>query len=265
MLIVLPFCRLDLKLALSLAKYLQHLGPYKQHELMLVCRPEIKENIEELEKLIGDQFSKVSTLTPNCSDGWPQGSNRMFQIIADHIWRNVDCTCWYMFEPDNTPIKPGWLNTLQEEYTRAARPFMGVVHATYWKRKDGTFFQDGTHMNGSGIYPKNAPLYSKLFSTIKDTHLPWDVYWQWDIVKYASNTNLIQLDWRSYNYRRDKKSGEIVGDRAPGILPTHIAQPRLRPDAVLHHGCKDGTIMQIMRGFFSARKEDAVEEEPVTT
>ena len=114
MLIVFPFCKLDYKLAISLAKYLQYLGPYKQHELMLCCRPEIKDQIEVIEKLIGDQFSKVLTLTPNCRDGWPQGSNTMFHIIAEHIARNVDCPCWYMFEPDNTPIKPGWANTLAE-------------------------------------------------------------------------------------------------------------------------------------------------------
>jgi hypothetical protein len=262
MLIVLPFCKLDYKLAVSLAKYLQHLGPYKQHELMLVCRPDIKDHLEELEKLIGDQFGRVLTLTPNCADGWPQGSNIMFHMIADYISRSVDCPCWYMFEPDNTPIKPGWANTLQEEYTRAARPFMGVVHATFWKRKDGTFYQDGTHMNGSGIYPKNTPAYSRLFSTIPHTGLPWDVYWQWEIVKYAANTNYMQLDWRSFNFRRDKKSGEIVGDRAPGILPAHLPAPRLRPDAVVHHGCKDGSIMQIMRGFLTARKEEITEEAP---
>jgi hypothetical protein len=261
MLIVFPFSKVDYKLALSLAKYLQYLGPYKQHDLMLCCRPNVKEHLEEIETLIGGEFAKVLTITPSCPDGWPQGANSMFQIISDHIWKNVDCSCWYMFEPDNTPIKPGWANTLAEEYIRSARPFMGVVQATYWRRKDGTFHQDGTHMNGSGIYPKDAPRYSMLFSTIKDTHLPWDVYWQWDITKYASNTNLMQLDWRSFNFRRDKKSGEIIGDRAPGLVPTSFGVPRLRPDAVIHHGCKDGSLMQIMRGFFTARKEDVKQEE----
>lgn len=258
MLLVLPFCQVDYKLALALAKYLQYLGPYKQHELMLVCPTNVSDHLEEIQAAIGDQFARVLTFMPRVyQDGWPAGPNTMFYSIAHHVAMNVDCRCWYMYEPDNTPIKPGWLNTLALEYDRTNRPFMGVIHKTFWKRKDDSFYQDGSHLTGSSIYPKETPRYSRLFRTIPHSQLPWDVYWQWDVIKYAASTNLIHHEWRSFNYRRDKKTGEIIGDRKPGLLPADINTPiPLRPDAVTHHGCKDGTLMQIMRGFFTARKED---------
>ena len=266
MLLVLPFSQVDYRLALALAKYLQYLGPYKQHELLLVCPANVSEHLEEMQKLIGDQFARVSTLIPKVhKDGWPVGPNSMFHSIAYHIASNVDCPCWYMFEPDNTPIKPSWLNTLASEYNRTARPFLGVIHPTYYRRQDGTFYQDGAHLTGSSIYPKNAPQFSRLFRTIPHANIPWDVYWQWEIIKYAGSTNLIHHEWRSFNWHRDKKSGEIVGERKGGTLPPDINTPLpLRPDAVVHHGCKDGTIMNIMRGFFTSRAKESEEQLSLT-
>lgn len=141
---------------------------------------------------------------------------------------------------------------------------MGVIHPTYYRRRnpDGTverFIQDHAHLVGTSIYPRNAPQFSKLFPTIPYTDKPWDVYWQWDVIKYASSTNLIQHEWRSYRYRRDKKTGEIKGERAADVLP-YEPKP-IAPDAAVHHGCKDGSLISVMRELFASR-EEPVESEP---
>jgi hypothetical protein len=167
MLLVFPFCRTDAKLAIALAKYFQYLGPYKQHDILLACPDNAADKLEEIQEAFGEQFAKVYTFHPKIyQDGWPVGPNCMFHAITNHVAQSINCKCWYMYEPDNTPIKPGWLNTLAVEYDRTARPFMGVIHATYWKRRDGSFYQDGSHLTGSSIYPKDAPRYSTLFRTI---------------------------------------------------------------------------------------------------
>jgi hypothetical protein len=256
MLLVLPFCQTDYKLAVSLAKYLQYLGPYKQHDLLLACPGNLSDQLDEIQSSIGDQFARVSTYTLKSNGAWPQGANNMFHSIAYHILTKIDCKCWYLYEPDCTPIKPGWLNTLASEYERTHRPFMGCVQPTYWKRKDGTFYQDGVNLAGSAIYPRDVSAYSSLFKSIPYTKHPWNVYWQWNISPNAVNTNLIHNEWRSFGYRRDKKSGEIVSERVDGTLPPELNTPiPLRPDAVTHHGCKDGSLMQILRGIFTAQKE----------
>jgi len=257
MLLVIPFCQVDHKLALALAKYLQYLGPYKQHELMLACPEHISDKVEEIETAIGDQFARTHIFFPKgYREGWPTGCNTMFSGIAYHIANSIDCKCWYMYEPDNTPIKPGWLNSLEVEYARGGRPFFGVIHPTHWRRKDGSWYQDGVHLVGTSIYPKEAPRYSNLFPTIQHSGYPFDVYWQWDIVKHATSTNLIQHDWRTVDFARDKKSGEIVGHRDSKEMPLDYKGPvTLRPDAVTHHGCKDGSRMQIMRGMFISRTQ----------
>jgi hypothetical protein len=258
-LLVLPFNILDAKMMLTLAKYMEFVGPYKSHEVLLAAPKDCEEHLNEIREVIGDQFSKVHThYLINHKNGWPVGCNMMFSAVSYHVFTSIPCKCWYMFEADNTPIKPNWLNTISDEYDRLGRPFMGVIHPSYWRRGMGTsedrFVQDGTHLVGTSIYPQDAPRYSKLYKSIPFQRIPWDVYWQWDIVKHASNTNLIHHEWRTIRYKRDKKTGEINGERVPpGSLPY---EPRpLRPEAVVHHGCKDGSLMHIMRGLFSSRIE----------
>lgn len=256
MLLVIPFCQADYKLALSLAKYLQYLGPYKQHDLLLACPGNLSTQLDEMQSAIADQFARVHVFTTKSNGAWPQGANAMFHAIAHHVSSRIDCKSWYLYEPDCTPIKPGWLNSLAVEYDRTNRPFMGCIQPTYWKRKDDSFYQDGSNLAGSAIYPKNVSDFSSLFKTIPYASQPWSIYWQWNIIPNAVNTNLIHHEWRSFNYRRDKKSGEIVSDRVEGTLPPEINTPiPLRPDAVTHHGCKDGSLMQIMRGMFTAQKQ----------
>jgi hypothetical protein len=267
-LLVLPFSALDARLALSLAKYLEHVGPYKSHEVLIATPKDCEAAANEIREVIGDQFSKVYThFVNNHRDGWPIGCNLMFHDISYHIWTEVPCKAWYMFEPDNTPIKPNWLNTLSDEYDRVARPFMGVIHPSYWLRGRGTsqerFIQDGTHLIGTSIYPQNAPQYSTLWKSIPHATVPWDVYWQWEIVKHAAGTNLIDHQWRTIRYKRDKKTGEIKGERTPGSTLPYEPYP-LRPDAVVHHGCKDLSLMNIMRGFFASRERWAeTKAEPI--
>jgi hypothetical protein len=259
MLLVLPFSDQDGRLALSQAKYLEFVGPYKSHELMIAAPADCEEQVNEVQKAVGNEFARVHLhYITGPKAPWPTGPNRSFHSIAHHIWQNVPCEGWYFFEPDNTPLKPNWLSTLDYEYRRSGRPFMGVLHPTYYRRRnpDGSlerFIQDGVHLVGTSIYPQDAPRYSKLFATIPYAASPWDVYWQWDIIKYASGTNLIQHEWRSYHYRRDKKTGEIKGEREADVLP-YEPKP-LAPDAVVHHGCKDGSLLNIMRGLITSREQ----------
>ena len=257
MLLVLPFTSLDSRLMLTLAKYLEFVGPYKSHEVLLVAPKDCEEILNEIREVIGDQFSKVYThFLTNHRDGWPVGCNMMFHSVAYHIMNTIQCKNWYFFEADNTPIKPNWMNTLSDEYDRVGRPFMGVIHGSFWRRGQGTpddrFIQDGSHLIGTSIYPQNAPAYSKLYKSIPYARIPWDVYWQWEIIKHAAGTSLIHHEWRTVKYKKNKTTGEIKGERVPpGALPY---EPRpIPPDAVVVHGCKDGSLMQIMRGFFSSR------------
>lgn len=253
MLLTFPFSNVDAKLAVSLAKYLELVGPYKSHDLLIVTPTECENYANEVLEAAGDQFAKTSVhFLKNHRDGWPGGANRMFFAAMMHVWREVPCECWYFFEPDNTPVKPNWINTLYDEYRRVQRPFLGVINPTHFRRKDETFFQEGTHLVGTAIYPKETPRYSKLYKTIPLADRPFDVYWQWEITKHAAGTILLQHEWRSWKYSRDKNTGEIIGERHPsGKLP-YAVKP-LMPDTVVHHGCKDGSLMAVMREVIEQR------------
>jgi hypothetical protein len=258
MLLVLPFTGSDAKLALMQAKFFEYVGPYKAHEVLLLNPPIVDSFRDQIQEALGDQFARIHLHNVgNLRPGWPGGCNQMFHTAAYHIAHKIDCDCWYFFEADNTPLKPNWINTLSDEYKRSGRPFMGVIHPTYWihgAAQNRQFVQDGVHLVGTSIYPKNVIKYSRLFKTVPQARTPWDVYWQWEIVKHSVSTNLMQHEWRTIRYKRDKKSGEIVGERTPGNELAYDPKP-VSPDAVVHHGCKDGTLMHIMRGFFSSRSK----------
>lgn len=272
MLLVFPFNSQDVRLAITLAKYLEFVGPYKSHELLIAAPNDCEAYVQEIQEVVGDQFARVYTHYTTGRTGWPAGPNGMFHSIAYYIANSqLDCDCWYYFEPDNTPLKPNWINTLADEYRRVQRPFLGVIHPSYWRRRNQEgvlerFIQDGSHLVGTSIYPKDAPRYSKLFKTIPYANTPWDVYWQWDIIKFAASTSLIHHEWRSFKYRRDKKTGEIKGERAPGGELPYEPKP-VSPDAVVHHGCKDGSLLHLMRGFITSRgmpiEGEVVPAEPV--
>lgn len=257
MLIVLPFCKYDYDLAIALADYMTLLGPYKQHELLLVCAPEFSVHLNKIEASVGDQFAKVSVLMPtNLKHGWPIGPNTIFFTIAHHVLRTSSWPFWYMFEPDNTPLKVGWADALAAEYVQSKKLFVGVIHPTMWQRKNGSFFQHGSHLSGSCLYSKNTPNLIRLFKAVPMISHPWDVYLQWEIVPKAMHTTLIHHEWKSFNWHRDEVTGEIVGERPPNTLPPGMNTPKpLRADAVVHHGCKDGSLMNLMRASFTARKE----------
>lgn len=258
MLLVLPFTSLDAKLALMQAKYLEYVGPYKAHEVLLLNPPVVDSFRDQIQEVLGEQFARIHIHSvSNLRPGWPAGCNQMFHTAAYHIANKIDCDGWYFFEADNTPLKPNWLNAIADEYKRSGRPFFGSMHPTYWvhgKGADKQLVQDGVHLVGTSVYPRDSMRYSKLFKTIIHAKVPWDVYWQWEIVRHTAATNLMQHEWRTIKYKRDKKSGEIVGERAPGNELNYPPKP-VSPDAVVHHGCKDASLMHIMRGFFASRSK----------
>jgi hypothetical protein len=259
MLLVLPFTSMDAKLALTQVKYLEYVGPYKAHEVLLLNPPSVNGFRDQIREALGEQFSRIHTHdVGNLRPGWPSGCNQMFHTAAFHVANKIECDCWYFFEADNTPLKPNWLNTLSDEYKRSGRPFLGVLHPTYWVHGNNTpnrqLVQDGVHLVGTSIYPRNVMKYSKLFKTVLQAKIPWDVYLQWELIKHSAATNLMQHEWRTIRYKRDKKSGEICGERTPGNEIGFDPRP-VSPDAVVHHGCKDGSLMHIMRGFFSSRSK----------
>ena len=102
-------------------------------------------------------------------------------------------------------------------------------------------FEDGKHLVGTGIYPYNLSKYTTLHKFLNEW--PWDVFMQWDIAPKAHHTELIQHLWISCNAR--KQGNSIVTSPVKGYEDRSLAG-EIRPDAVVVHGLKDASLINIL-------------------
>lgn len=253
MLLTYAFSKHDYDAALRLAKFFKYVGPFDQHELLLPSTDDMISVRDQIEELIGPMFSRVHLLTLSpLKEGWPQGPNTMFYQIAMHIFNNMPGDSgWYFFEAgDSVPLHPGWLDELEAEYKRMNRPVMGAFHPTFWNKDGDPVNSFGIHVVGTAIYPRKLPAYVPIFNTINVApQMAFDCVMQWYLVPHLSHeTSLIQHQWSTANYAKGK-DGRVIGEktgRRPVYLDKYI-EP-VRWDAAVHHGCKDDSLLHIVRG-----------------
>ncbi len=263
MLLCIPISESDKHLLDGFIACLQKFGPYNNHQLLVVGSPNVSTEIQDTELILRDLFASSSSLVfkKNYTTGWPHACNSYFFNTAAHVEFELKpdpSVPWYYFELDNTPTKQGWLDELQADYIAArladgTKAFMGVRQQTLVadlstnQLKSGT----GSHMVGTGMYPIYLSKHSLLIKSIWNVpNIPWDVYMQWEIDNprnsKLTHTDKIQHNWGTANYRQD--GAKIVCDSTKD-LPLGIAfNEPIRKEAVVVHGCKDGSFAKILLG-----------------
>lgn len=220
-------------------------GPYHHHDLLVVGTEENALAVNKIREALVPLFRKADLkIFPGGVKGWPLGPNFYWRSTILHLYeRTGDIGMpWYWFELDNTPLKPGWLDTLQKEYGMTQSVFMGPKHATYMRDSDNKLVVQGHHMCGTAIYPGNFLEYSTLWRT--DGGVAFDVWIQWEVLPHLHETPLMQHNWKTRNYRL--KSGVIISDNFEMPHPDLHTNKPLAPDAVVCHGCKDGSLARII-------------------
>ena len=252
MLLVFPVSKADHDLAVKLAGWMAELGGVHGHPILLAYAPSCPEpSREALVSLLSrctERFHQVK-LPVFAEVGWPGSPNLMFKSTALYVERAPEFARergWYFFEPDCTPTAPGWLDALAEEYRKCGTPFFGVRHHTRLTNAQGVERIDGDHMVGTGIYPIRLSDYFKLHRFLGTDTKPFDVFLQWAVQKAGlTHTELIQHNWGSRLYERS--GGKIICKPLPGKDLVSIFDP-VRDNAVVVHGCKDGTLIDVLRG-----------------
>lgn len=156
-------------------------------------------------------------------DTWPWNKNAAFQEVARHIFEAVRAgrmahKSWLWFEPDCTPLKKGWMATLAKAHLDGGKPFSGHVYAV-------------GYMACVGIYPWNFLELSPERGMLCRQG-PWDQCAAAD-VNYAGVTPINHL-------LQDVPTGS---DGFPPTFPDKESLALLKPDAVLFHKCKDGSLI----------------------
>lgn len=228
MIVVLPYCSKDLGLAIKLLDWIGTLdGGNKNPEVLLVSSQPVKPNEDEMVIASAKKgFNSVLMVKQPVADerGWPQSANALFRLAAEAMKQQRQP--WLWLEPDATPTKAGWFRALDQEYARAKKPFMGAFH-----------HRPIPHLNGVAVYPYDiwrvAPAMIRMNPQAFDCVSPHDCQ---AILKQSHVTPLIQHEWSPHGFELDSPARRF-DKRLDG----------LRPDALIYHRCKDGSLIDCLR------------------
>ena len=176
-------------------------------------------------------FKAVNIVGAPTETGWPKGPNALFLKAAEAA--RMIGSHWLFLEPDAVPLCPGWLDKIEAEYWLNNRPYMGAIVDCDDPRLPSR------HFTGVGVYPAAA------FNTLKGIIAPrmgeaFDITTAAAVVPHAVNSTLFQHLWGEYG--KPPSFGPV------GLPGTNLFDLKyLRPEAVLFHRNKDGTLIDLLR------------------
>lgn len=238
----------------ALAQWIRRLGGVENHDCLIVHPTTTDADGIEEPLRQAFRYVEVMTYTPQL-EGWPQGPNELHARTAFALALHKKITGpWLFLEADCLPTTSHWLNQIASTHQRSGRPMLGTLNDSI----DSEGRMVGRHVIGVAVYPQDfariVPLVKNIITTSAeyakeakrtgDPKLgapPFDCYYGPYTVEMTHVSPLIQHLWCSENYR--EQDGQIVCDfRKPNRYP-----PVVNPDAVLIHGCKDGSLLQILQ------------------
>jgi FkbM family methyltransferase len=231
MITTLGYCLRDQEITLELARWIQELGGCPSHELFLIHDRRCNKNLVQaiLDAFIPSFKAVYPGEAPAEIDGWPEGANYFLRLISCSL-QNKPYQEFLWLEPDAIPLTAGWMDQLEKEYRREDKPFMGD------KVQVGDI---PLHMSGVGIYPN--PLHRFAGEAYRAHEVAWDMAARDQIVPVAHFTRLIEHAWKH-----------------PSFTDPHELTTQIRPEAVLFHASKDGSLIRLLREKFSGKTKEQI-------
>jgi len=258
MLFVTAFCHKDIGLLEKRLSWLAHLGVKVDRDILLVSdfdvlTDEARGIIEGHKKFFKNVFYQ-NILDPSPAQ-WPNNVNHVFRIVMQVLngsygkpfsWKAYQG--WFYFEPDVTPLKVDSLQRLEQLYRDGRKPFCGFINAT--RTNEGGMIR---HLNGAAVYP--TKMYALAGKSIRNLYPPDAMLADslpWDVAGLTNMNDFAPLDDRVYahafgttNYRKDGNKLEATQTLMNGVK---TEKTYILGDQVLHHGCKDGSLMDVLMG-----------------
>jgi hypothetical protein len=246
MLIVIPVSHADAELVEPFTLAISATRGDKNHSALVVSRPrDGASSVDLANRLIrADAFSKVDLhwFSENGPTGWPLGPNFYWYQTIKHLEKKENTLPWLWMELDCTPLEPGWATALEKEYLKCRTPFLGM-HG--WSGDPPV-----KHLVGVAVYPPQVSDHSKLYSEVPSSDKAFDVVCQDEFVPKSTESRLMQHGFRTGNYR-PLSNGVLQGEHLNGFPGGRQYDQPVREEAVLHHGCEDGSLAQVI-----ARKQN---------
>ena len=263
MLLIVPVSEADEQMIDPISDLIVKLGGCPNHDLLVVGSTDCEPLVNKLHVKLKSQFRNSSTYVFQCLvKGWPLGPNAYFRNTVGYLYTEMGVNQpWYWFELDNTPLKRGWLDSLQKEYNAAHAVFMGAKHATYYVNADKKLIEKGSHMAGTGVYPINFTQLCDLWRF--EEGVAFDVWIQWEVLRGGlTDTPLIQHNWKTCNYRRH--GDQIISDNFDMPHPDLHTNKPVTPEAVVLHGCKDLSLARLLLSELNSNKSKTISSTTTT-
>lgn len=130
---------------------------------------------------------------------------------------------WLWMEPDTIPLKPNWLEALQQEYDTCGKPFCGPI------------VPHRGHMNGTGLYPANTP--ELIPQTIRSPGDVWDWKMKGEMIDSCHDCSRIFFHtWGEIGGKLNPIEGEPADFSRPELFR------QIPESAVIVHRAKYGLI-----------------------
>jgi hypothetical protein len=221
--VVLPFWNMDVDLLLKNLAWMKFMGMEKSHDCLLSYdRTTLATSVAKVRAAASEVFCTIQVTSYNVPHGtrfpqtaaWQHAARTMYSAYRNWVW----------VEPDAVPLRPDWLNVLQNVYDRCAHPFCGPV-------------VEGMHMNGTGIYPANTP--ELLPRTMSHTLNAWDVEAKDEMRGNVKDIgHIFFCCWGV----KDGKLNPLEGE-SPSFPPGSPLLNQIPKTAVIFHRSKDGTLI----------------------
>lgn len=198
--------------------------------------------VEQIEALAQRYFTKVH----HCRyqeppvKGWPAACNWAWQSTARWMFEFGPKQPWLWLEADATPLKSGWLLTLEKAHQEGGKAFGGHV------------VKDMGHMNGVGIYPWDVMRRNEMAMLARAA--AWDV-----VLKPSTQSDCVSLNHliqHAWNVHPLDRAMIWNGEGAPlSFKSQEDVALWMDFNAVLIHRVKDGSLIPLLREKHRAEQD----------
>ncbi len=253
------------------AACLLKMGGLEEHPVIYFPTPSAKEAAYEAAEKLGAQ---THVLEQDFEGGSPIACNNHFAAVVYALAQMGNTEPFLWMEADMLPTMPRWPDALQNEYRMLGQPFMGNIVDTPFEDNGKLVYREGDQMMmGCGIYPAHMesderikPMIADLAKTgMRNPRVPFDVYLRWVTLTIGrADTKLICDMWATENYELEDFEQDILGrihcqsvDHGDRVVRARGGL--VSAQAVLVHGCKDGSLAKLVLGGATDPKVGAVD------
>lgn len=230
----LPVWKGDVPRLRDLLQWIKQLGGCPNHRAVIVADADTPVyDVLDLRELAAKAFKCADIVsTESVVTGWPIGPNSLF-LKAAKAAKEIGEE-WFFCEPDATPLCAGWLDSLEIHYRATGAKYLGNLIPC------STPGLPPLHLAGVAVYPPSA--YDELHSMIEaQPTVAFDLSTAPLLAGIATETNLVQNLWGEKD-----NPPRFAAKRIPKTSVFDLDY--LRPEAVIFHRNKDGSLIKLLRG-----------------